>query len=346
MRLKKVFSWLGPGLLYAAAAIGVSHLVQSTRAGASFGYELLWAIVIANFLKYPFFKNGPLYTLYSNESLLAGYRRIGSWAIYLFFMITLGTIFTVQAAITIVTAGLANQFFGLALNPVLMSFILLLVCSVILIIGNYKLLDNIIKIIIIVLSLTTLIAVIMSLNSTSLRPTVVRDSFSFLNNDHIFFLVALIGWMPGPLDLPIWQSLWTLEKQQQLNKPKLKNSLLDFNIGYIGTALLAICFLTLGAQVMYPTGIEFSGKANEFSSQLIQLYTDTIGSWSYPIILICSFSTMFSTCLTCMDAFPRILREGVIVLDPKLSLKQRKLYLVFLGVVFFWNNAYSFKLPH
>ena len=32
---------LGPGLLFAGAAIGVSHLVQSTKAGADFGFGLL-----------------------------------------------------------------------------------------------------------------------------------------------------------------------------------------------------------------------------------------------------------------------------------------------------------------
>ena len=36
---------LGPGLLFAGAAIGVSHLVQSTRAGADFGFGLLWALL-------------------------------------------------------------------------------------------------------------------------------------------------------------------------------------------------------------------------------------------------------------------------------------------------------------
>ena len=46
---------LGPGLLFAGAAIGVSHLVQSTRAGADFGWGLLWALVLSNLFKYPFF---------------------------------------------------------------------------------------------------------------------------------------------------------------------------------------------------------------------------------------------------------------------------------------------------
>ncbi len=36
--MKKLLQSLGPGLLFAGAAIGVSHLVQSTRAGADFGF--------------------------------------------------------------------------------------------------------------------------------------------------------------------------------------------------------------------------------------------------------------------------------------------------------------------
>lgn len=63
---KKIFnsflSKLGPGLLYAGAAVGVSHLVQSTRAGGMFGFELILAIVIIHLIKYPFFEFGPRYT--------------------------------------------------------------------------------------------------------------------------------------------------------------------------------------------------------------------------------------------------------------------------------------------
>lgn len=36
---------LGPGLLFAGAAIGVSHLVQSTKAGGIYGFGLLWALI-------------------------------------------------------------------------------------------------------------------------------------------------------------------------------------------------------------------------------------------------------------------------------------------------------------
>ena len=46
----------GPGLLFAGAAVGVSHLVQSTRAGASFGLSILIIVILANIIKFPGFR--------------------------------------------------------------------------------------------------------------------------------------------------------------------------------------------------------------------------------------------------------------------------------------------------
>ena len=43
----------GPGLIFTGSAIGTSHLVQSTRAGAMFGVALLGVIVLSTLLKYP-----------------------------------------------------------------------------------------------------------------------------------------------------------------------------------------------------------------------------------------------------------------------------------------------------
>ena len=44
--MKQVIQKLGPGLLFAGAAIGVSHLVQSTRSGADFGFGLIWTMIV------------------------------------------------------------------------------------------------------------------------------------------------------------------------------------------------------------------------------------------------------------------------------------------------------------
>ena len=132
---------LGPGLLFAGAAIGVSHLVQSTRAGADFGFGLLWALIISVVLKYPFFQFGSRFALATKMSLLDGYYKLGKIYLLMFFLISIGTIFTIQTAVTIVTASLATTILGYSLNPVMISTLIILLCFAILWVGNYKFLD-------------------------------------------------------------------------------------------------------------------------------------------------------------------------------------------------------------
>jgi len=54
-RLVRFSKTFGPGILFLSTAIGVSHLVQSTRAGAEYGFLLLGFVILATLLKYPFF---------------------------------------------------------------------------------------------------------------------------------------------------------------------------------------------------------------------------------------------------------------------------------------------------
>jgi len=69
--------------------------------------------------------------------------------------------------------------------------------------------------------------------------------------------------------------------------------------------VLAVAFLALGKLIMFGTGETFSESGIGFSNQLIGLYAATIGTWARPIILTAAFATMFSTTLTCLDAYPR-----------------------------------------
>ncbi|WP_282136304.1 Nramp family divalent metal transporter [Seonamhaeicola maritimus] len=299
---------LGPGLLFAGAAIGVSHLVQSTRAGADFGLGLLWALLLANLFKYPFFQFGPRYAAATGESLLDGYKKLGKGILVTYFILTFATMFTIQTAVTIVTAGLASSIFGnLGFNPVLAvkvwTIIVLIVCLLLLILGKYKLLDNMIKVIIIILSISTISAVVMALygndSSVSLVQVLPKETAQ------VAFLIAFMGWMPAPLDISVWHSLWAVEKRKDDVKFKSKSALFDFNVGYIGTVILGIGFVLLGCLVMFGSGETFSNSAGGFSGQLIQMYTTSLGEWAYILIGIAAFTTMFSTTLTCLDASPR-----------------------------------------
>ncbi|PCI94736.1 MAG: hypothetical protein COB15_13260 [Flavobacteriales bacterium] len=328
------YKMLGPGLLYAGAAIGVSHLVQSTRAGAEFGYGLIWAVLLANFLKYPFFEIGPRYAASTGKSLLDGYQALGNWALYLFIGITISTMFIIQSAVTVVTAGLVSEITGLMVEPWIISAGLLLVCLGILLIGDFSFLDKTMKLIIVLLTLTTIVAFGFSLLGNSEQYTMYLKTFSFSDNGNVLFLIALMGWMPAPLDISVWHSVWAVEKSKEINqKIPLKTALLDFKIGYWGTLFLALCFVGLGATTIYGTGIELEASGGGFAKQLIGIYTNSLGDWAYYLIAIAAFTTMFSTTLTCLDAFPRVLAPTTSMIVKKEYEKPNNTYWMWLMIV-------------
>ena len=306
---------LGPGLLFAGAAIGVSHLVQSTRAGADFGLGLLWALLLVNVFKYPFFQFGPRYASATGESLLEGYKKLGKGVLAAYFVLTFATMFTIQTAVTIVTAGLASSLFGDFISIKIWTIVILAICVAILFFGKYKLLDRLMKIIIVTLTISTILAVILAFTKTDNHLSMVQVLPK--GSLEIGFLIAFMGWMPAPLDISVWHSLWTVEKNKSDVNISPKASLFDFNIGYITAIFLGIGFLLLGALVMYNSGENFSSKAGVFSNQLITMYASSLGNWSYIIIALAAFTTMFSTTLTTLDASPRAMRKTVELLTNK-----------------------------
>ena len=319
---------LGPGLLFAGAAIGVSHLVQSTRAGADFGWGLIWALVLVNLFKYPFFQFGPRYALATGESLLDGYKKLGKSYLWIYFFLNLATMFTIQTAVTIVTAGLASNLFGISTDMVCWSISITFLCFVILLLGKYKFLDSVIKGIILILTISTVLALLIAFSKQN---SSIGFTQIFPVGSEFLFLIAFMGWMPAPMDISVWHSIWVLEKKQTLkNKLSVKEGLFDFNVGYITTLILGICFLGLGALVMHDSGLEFSNKGVEFAGQLIELYTINLGETSYLVIAIAAFTTMFSTTITTLDASPRAMSKASQLI---LNKKNKDFYLIWISIL-------------
>lgn len=331
---------LGPGIIWAAAAIGVSHLVQSTRAGADYGFQLVLVVIFANVLKYPFFQYGSRYAIATGESLIAGYRRMGKWVVALFALLTLGTMFTIQAAVTSVTVGLIGSVLHTPLSYVEITILLLLICSVIVLIGHFKTFDRMVKLVVVVLSVSTLTALVAALLKSDVQ-TVIRNQIPFeFTPGNVAFLIALVGWMPSAIDISVWSSLWTLAKIEESGyRPSLKESLTDFNIGYIGTTLLSLAFLGLGALVMFHSGESFANGGVQFSNQLLALYTRSIGEWSYPILAVAAIATMFSTTLTVLDAYPRVLTPVLEALSRPVEKEQNHRRLQYLWMVMLMLGA-------
>ena len=300
--LKKIrdkLSLMGPSLLWASAAIGVSHIVQSTRAGATYGYTLILVVVIANILKYPFFEFATRYTVVKNETVLDGYKRIGNWAIYLFIALTLSTMFTIQAGVTLVTAAIFKNWLNLEIGLFASSLIILFLCILIIKSIKSEFFIKFIKGLILVLILSTIASAFLTTNVEVVTPINFAPP-EVLSYVGITFVIALIGWMPSPIDLSAWSSVWIMENIQANSSFTLQDNTFDFNFSYFITTILAVVFLILGANVFYGSGAEFGASASGFVNQLAELYS-SLGLGARNLILLSAFSAMFSTTITCLE---------------------------------------------
>lgn len=337
-RLSSFLKTAGPGILFASTAIGVSHLVQSTRAGADYGLLLIGFVVLAMTMKYAFFEYGSRYANVTQTSIIDGYKKLGRPALWLYFLLTIASMFFVTGAVGFVTAGFFENLFGIDFLGEWTVVILFAICVSILAVGKYGALDGLIKIIAIVLVVSTVSAFLLTLWNGPVEPVSNFVPNDLWTSSGIFFLLALMGWMPTAVDLSSWNSLWTLERMKQTNyRPNLKETLFEFRLAYVITGILAVMFVTLGAFIFYGSGQELPNNNAQFAQKVVTLYTQTIGDWSYVIISASAFTVMFGTILAIFDGYSRSLHRTIELLFSKnneiVQTKYRPVYVVILLVL-------------
>lgn len=305
----------------ASAAVGGSHIVASTQAGALYGWQLAIIIILVNLCKYPFFRFGVHYTLATNESLLEGYRKKGRVYLGVFFILNVFAAMVNTAAVSIICAAILKFIFmaigvTFAISIPLASTLVIAITWGILILGQYRFLDSLSKGIMIALTISTVSAVIIAAikGGTPMAPDFVTpDPWTLAS---LGFIVALMGWMPAPIEISALNSMWVVAKRR-LNPVSFEDRIFDFNVGYIGTAILALVFLALGALVQYGTGEKVEAAGVAYIGQLIKMYAFAIGDWSKLLIAVIAFLCMFGTTLTVIDGYSRANNEALRLLMKK-----------------------------
>jgi len=333
---------LGPGILMATAAIGGSHLVASTQAGALFGWQLFWLILAVNVLKYPFFRFGMEYTLATKNSLVEGYKNKGPVYFYSFIGLNILAAVVNTAGVLLLTASLLHYALPVVIEVTLLCWILLGVCLAILLLGHFKALDSVAKGIMGLLTLATVIALVIAFSNGPMAPADYVGPSPY-ELAMLSFIVALMGWMPAPIEISVLSSLWLKEKQAQQVVTK-SQGLFDFNVGYWLTACLALVFFSLGVLVQYgqSSSIELGGVA--FAKQLIDMYALTIGEWARPLVSAIAFLCMFGTTLTVLDGYARTLNESHKLLGFGQSKHSLNIWLLLqalagMAVILFFKSA-------
>lgn len=302
---KDILSVLGPGILYAAAAVGVSHLVQATRAGANYGLGLTLIVIFACIVKYPSLRFGSDYAAATGKSLISSYRHEGWLPFTIYAAAQLFSMVFIVAAISLFTLGVLQASFSFSINNLLGVSLLLAVVVVLLLGGHYHLLERVTKYIVAIF--TALIFVAVALVAKNMEWSISALAVPSMDPLTLMFVVALIGFMPTPPDGAVLQSLWTCARAEEKGQlPHPKDARLDFNVGYVISVVLGLCFILLGAGVMHTAGVEIEKSNFGFAKQLLALFTDTLGGWSFPLIATAAIFVMLSTLFTVVDGMTRV----------------------------------------
>lgn len=92
-----------------------------------------------------------------------------------------------DGAISIVTAGLFVQLTGISLDAPIIAMLLLILSVQILGFGHYSLLDRSMKLIMIILTISTLLALIVSFFTPIEKQAEFETTFNFSESAHILF---------------------------------------------------------------------------------------------------------------------------------------------------------------
>jgi len=292
-------------------------------------------MVVVCLVKYPTFLFGATYAAATGETLVEGYTRMGRWVVVLFFFMQLVEYTFAISGVSVTTAAILRNAFGLEAGIVL-ELGLVISCMLIVALGRYAVLEDLTRVLVIVFSIGTVIAAAFAIGGIDTGGASLSADLT-LDTPTILFMIAVAGWMPTGTAGSVGLSLWVKAKSIRLQRPvTTEEATFDFHVGYGAAIFLAICFVALGTFVMFTNGVQVETNGAAFAGQLISLFTSTIGQWIYPVIVIAAITVMYSTLLTLVDLLPRSSAAALVEIFPvpeeQVSDKFSKLYLAFVGI--------------
>jgi len=311
---------IGPGFVWAVAAIGSGELIISAKVGAEYGFLFIWALWVGIWFKYWIQKGILDLTILTGKPVVELWHntKLGKlFSIYwlLFFILTA----TGVAGLLGLTASIANNIIPF-INTKLWAVLIVLVVIGIAYYQKYKRFEKIMLILGLILGIGTLATIIFATPSpTDIFawgiPTTTAAALVFL---------SLLGWGAGSgPDLMIPYSWWVAEKGYQnlpLQSPDTNNKSLyeyqdeesvkkirrwlnvakyDNIAGYLAAGLVASIFMIAGAVILQPRGIIVDGL-NVLKNMSV-IFTGAYGSWTFLLFMIPAFAAIFSTTLGVFD---------------------------------------------
>ncbi len=315
-RLEKV-KLIGPGLVWATAAIGSGELIISAKVGAEFGYAFIWALWVGVWFKYWIHKGILDLTILTGQPVVALWDNLKGGKVFsiywlLFFILTMtgvsGLLGLTASALHVLLPFVSVNIWA---TLIVLSIILLAYFQ------NYDGFEKLMLTICLILIVGAAGAVFLSRPQVTSMfawdiPTTTAATLIFL---------SLLGWGAGSgPDLMIPYSWWVTEKgyhnlqvgagdralvhETEANsvhqvKQWLNVTRWDTIAGYVLTGLIASAFMITGATILQPRGIVVGGL--DVLTNVSTIFTGIYGAWTFWFFMVAAFAALFSTTLGVFD---------------------------------------------
>lgn len=312
--LRGYLAAMGPGLIVAFMWLGTGDLIDSSVAGASYGYALTWGLAVALFCRYIYVSNISKYQLCNqvgDTSILQGFRRI--WVGFPVLLggagLCLGFVYIsyLMKAMGVALANLTGHFAGQATTEFLFAAIMAAVSiGIVLSSRSYRILEIVAKFSAALLTLTLVTAVIIQgadfgamLRGLSFSVPEDRGEFGAM-----LVVVSLIGAVGGSAANLLYP--YFMQDKGWKGPAYRGMQRFDLLVGIMSIVVLNLCVWFVAAEA-FP-GAE---GAIESEQDLALMMEIAVGSAGPTILWIGLFFVALTSVPSYATGFSRLLVDGI-----------------------------------
>jgi Mn2+/Fe2+ NRAMP family transporter len=303
---------LGPGLIISAVIVGSGELIVTPKLGAEEGFKLLWFIVLGCLLKvFVQIELGRHAVLRGQTTLaslntLPGPRAIVSWVLWLWLAMYLSLVFQVAGMV----GGVARVFAlgGMTLSLNWLAVLIGGATAVLLVIGRYRLVENLSTLFVALFTLATLVAVgLLQQTGFAVTGGQLASGFTFGMPNRLVTAFAAFGIIGVGASELIYYPYWCLEKGYALNvgpddgtpewrenaRGWLKIMRVDAWVSFALYTTTTLAFYLLGAAILHAKQVQVENA--RMIETLSLMYREVFGEWSLWMFLVGAFAVLYST---------------------------------------------------
>ena len=320
---------IGPGLILTSSVVGSGELVATTVLGAENGYALLWLILLSCTIKIVVQNELGRYAIGTGETTLEAFNRFPgprfrvSWVIWLWLLVIIIGLFSIGGMLGGISEIISAFLPGVSFKTSL--WMLTIITMVLLVIGHYSLIERVaVSMVITFTLLTVACAFVLSQNPQYFSWESVIDGLKFTPpQGGLIMAVTVFGATGvGSIEL-IAYPYWCIEKGYARFAGKRENTLdwtkraegwikimgVDVLLSWFIYTFATIAFYFLGAGILSNLGLVPKGL--DMVGTLSNMFTETLGNWSYYLFLTGSLAVLYSTVFSGIAGLSRMLADFI-----------------------------------